>query len=198
VPSQPSSVSRSAPSTTPTPPVALRLIEPSDAECLAGLLTADREILARWEPAREDHFFNADGQVAVIEKLLGQHATGRCLPWVITVADEPVGRVTVRDLTGRPFHKAIIGYWVANAFASRGYATAAVALAIHDLGRRGDLHRVEATTQVANEASHRVLRRNGFSLMGLAREHIFTAGRWHDELLWELVLDTDSSDQEAR
>lgn len=85
----------------------LRLIEPSDAERLADLLTADREILAWWETAREDHFFNADGQLAVIAELLGQHAI-------------------------------------------------------------------------------------------VARDRFFTAGRWHDELLWERMLETDSSGQEAR
>jgi len=40
-----------------------------------------------------------------------------------------------------------------------------------------------------NLASQHVLRRNGFLPYGVARSHIFTAGQWRDEVLWERLLD---------
>ncbi len=55
---------------------------------------------------------------------------------------------------------------------------------IRELG----LHRAEATTQIENIASQNVLRKNGFVPIGIAHEHIFTGGAWHDEIFWERIL----------
>jgi ribosomal-protein-alanine N-acetyltransferase len=52
-----------------------------------------------------------------------------------------------------------------------------------------DLHRAEAFTQMDNLGSQHVLRNNGFVPCGVARAHIFTAGMWRDEILWERLLD---------
>jgi [ribosomal protein S5]-alanine N-acetyltransferase len=40
-----------------------------------------------------------------------------------------------------------------------------------------------------NLGSQHVLRNNGFVPCGVARSRIFTAGVWHDEILWERLLD---------
>lgn len=54
-----------------------------------------------------------------------------------------------------------------------------------DLG----LHGPEAFTQIENTASQNVLRRNHFLPIGIARSHIFTVGAWHDEIMWERLLE---------
>ena len=54
-----------------------------------------------------------------------------------------------------------------------------------DLG----LHRAEAHTQIENVSSQNVLRKNGFLPIGIVRSHIFTAGAWHDEIMWERLLE---------
>jgi RimJ/RimL family protein N-acetyltransferase len=38
-------------------------------------------------------------------------------------------------------------------------------------------------------AGQRDLRNNGFLPCGVFRSHIFTAGAWRDEILWERLLD---------
>lgn len=171
----------------------VRQIAAADAEQLAALQSADREILRRWEPERHDDYFTPDGQRTLIMQLLDLQAVGRCLPLVIQSDGRLIGRLTIREIAGRPVHKATLGYWVADSDAGRGHAGRAVAEGIRRATQELGLHRLEASTQVANEASQRVLRRNGFQLMGVAHDHIFTAGRWHDELLWERLLDSDAS-----
>ncbi|HEY9289756.1 MAG TPA: GNAT family protein [Microlunatus sp.] len=168
----------------------LRLISPDDAGRLAELQSVDREILSRWEPERAPGYFTPTGQLELITNLLTQCDQGVCRPWVIESGGELIGRLTMRSIAGVPVHKATIGYWVASSYAGRGHASRAVAECLLIARRELRLHRIEASTQIANEASQRVLRRNGFTLMGVAHDHIFTAGRWHDELLWERQLGT--------
>jgi ribosomal-protein-alanine N-acetyltransferase len=51
------------------------------------------------------------------------------------------------------------------------------------------LRRAEASTNLENLASQRVLRRNGFSPYGVAHSSILLRGSWRDALLWERLLD---------
>jgi ribosomal-protein-alanine N-acetyltransferase len=56
---------------------------------------------------------------------------------------------------------------------------------MRDLG----LHRAEALTQIENTASQNVLRKNRFRPAGILQSGIFTAGAWHDEIMWERLLE---------
>ena len=49
------------------------------------------------------------------------------------------------------------------------------------------LHRLEAGTLVDNFASQRVLEKNGFERIGLARNYLLIAGEWRDHVLFERV-----------
>jgi GNAT acetyltransferase-like protein len=51
------------------------------------------------------------------------------------------------------------------------------------------LHRVVAGTLVDNHASQRVLARNAFELIGLAREAGRIGGAWRDQLLFQRLAD---------
>jgi len=59
----------------------------------------------------------------------------------------------------------------------------AVHLAFHEL----HLHRVQAETLVHNLWSQRVLDRLGFARYGLAPAYLKIAGRWQDNLLYQLL-----------
>jgi ribosomal-protein-alanine N-acetyltransferase len=54
----------------------------------------------------------------------------------------------------------------------------------HAFGSLG-LHRLEAGTLVDNPASQRVLEKNGFELVGLARNYLHIGGEWRDHLLYQ-------------
>ena len=161
--------------------VTTRLIDVGDAERLALLLRENRDFLAPYEPLREDAWFTAEGQRAVVDADLRAHEQGTGLPHV--VLDDTgavVGRATLNGIVRGAFQSCSIGYWVAQAAGGRGVATAAVArltgLAFDELG----LHRVQAEVLVDNVRSRRVLERNGFTRYGLAPRYLRIAGRWQD------------------
>ncbi len=167
---------------------ACRLISTEDAPVLAGLLQANREFLAPWEPIRADEHFTEAGQRVAIQAALAERAVGRSLPCVMV--DEQgavVGRVNLNNIVRGAAQSASLGYWLARASGGRGVATAAV----HDITRLAfaelGLHRIQADTLVDNVPSQRVLARNGFVRIGLAPQYLKIAGRWQDCILHQLV-----------
>jgi ribosomal-protein-alanine N-acetyltransferase len=86
-----------------------------------------------------------------------------------------------------PFQSCTLGYWVSAADNGRGLATAAA----HDIVQAAfdglRLHRIEASTQVHNIKSQRVLERTGFIRIGVAPEYLNIDGDWKDVALYQLV-----------
>jgi ribosomal-protein-alanine N-acetyltransferase len=167
-----------------------RLISLDDAPVLAGLVTANREFLAPWEPVRGEEYFTEAGQRVSIDASLAEHERGRGLPCVIVDSEGAViGRVNLNTIVRGAAQSASLGYWLAQSAGGRGFATAAVRdivrVAFSELG----LHRIQADTLVHNGASQRVLERNGFVRIGLAPRYLKIAGRWQDCILHQLLAD---------
>jgi [ribosomal protein S5]-alanine N-acetyltransferase len=82
---------------------------------------------------------------------------------------------------------ALLGYWVNEWDNGKGVATSAVGLIRqHAFGELG-LHRIEAGTLPENQASQRVLERNGFVQYGIAPAFLKIAGEWRDHVLYQCV-----------
>jgi [ribosomal protein S5]-alanine N-acetyltransferase len=168
-----------------------RLLALGDADDLVELLRRNREFLAPWEPTRGPEFFTLDGQREAIRRMLSERKRGLTIPHVILAEDRVVGRVTLSNVVRGPLQSCTIGYWVSAGVNGQGHATAAVAqmaqVAFGELG----LHRIEAGTLRHNTGSQRVLERNGFERIGVARSYLRIAGSWQDHLLYQL-LDPDA------
>jgi ribosomal-protein-alanine N-acetyltransferase len=154
----------------------------TDAGELAALLIDNHEFLAPFEPVRDQRFFTTDGQQ---ERLAEEAAKA----FAIVADDLIVGTVTISNIVYGHFQSANLGYWVAERLGGRGLATGAVAevvgIAFGELG----LHRLEAATLVDNRPSQRVLEKNRFDRIGLARRYLEIAGEWRDHLLFQRTAD---------
>jgi len=170
-----------------------RLAALDDAPVLAELLRRNRDFLAPWEPVRGEDYFTADGQRAVLQADLAQHAQGSKLPHVILDSGSVIGRITLNGIVRGPFQSCSVGYWVSAGHNGRGFATRAVReivrVAFEELG----LHRVQAETLLHNVRSRRVLKRNGFVPIGLAPAYLNIAGEWQDMDLFQVVNDAWSA-----
>lgn len=174
--------------TVPDDETGIRLVRPEDAPELAAHLACDAEAFARWEPDRPEAFYTAEGQLRRIERQLEEHRRGGTWPGVVVAGDAVIGQVTSSGIVRGPFRKGSVGYWVATPHQGRGHARRAVGLLLRLMAGELDLHRAEASTQLENLASQRVLRANGFSPYGVAHAHILLQGAWRDGLLWERTL----------
>lgn len=162
--------------------MAIRPIEPEDAAELALLVVENRTFLEPFEPDREERFFTMDGQREWIEN-------DGIQAFAILDGNRIAGTVTLSNIVHGPLQSANLGYWVAERLSGRGLATRAVgeaaAIAFGELG----LHRLEAGTLVDNVPSQRVLEKNGFERIGLARRYLRIAGEWRDHLLFQRTAD---------
>lgn len=124
--------------------------------------TANREYFAATIPDRGDDFF-AD-YPSRHAALLRMQAEGTDLFHLLLTDDETVaGRVNLVCISDG---EAEIGYRVGRDFAGRGLATEAVGRVCALAGTVYGLKRLRAGTGVDNHASHKVLLRNGFRVLG--------------------------------
>jgi [ribosomal protein S5]-alanine N-acetyltransferase len=169
--------------------VSTRLVAPEDVPALVGLLRANREFLAPWEPARTDDYFTNAYHDAAVRRVLAQYQTGDAVPHVIVGDGAVLGRITLTNVVYGSFQSANLGYWVASTANGRGVATAAVAALLRVAFVECGLHRVEAATLLHNIGSQRVLERNGFTRIGIAPRYLQIAGKYQDHILYQRLVD---------
>ena len=163
----------------------IRPVRPEDADELAALYAANRDFLAPYEPVRPPEFFTAEGQRERLERQL----EGETHPFAILDGDAIAGTINAFSIVRDGPESCVIGYWVDGARNGRGLASAAVAeILVYVFGALA-LHRVEAATLVDNVASQRVLEKNGFDRIGLARRFLRIDGDWRDFLLFQRLAD---------
>jgi RimJ/RimL family protein N-acetyltransferase len=84
-------------------------------------------------------------------------------------------------------HRAEIGYWLAPPYRGGGIMTDVVRAACEFAVAKWELVRITAHVFGFNQASARVLEKNGFELEGTLRKHIKKDGRLIDAKLYALV-----------
>ena len=159
----------------------IRELTAADADELAALYAANRNFLEPFEPERGDAWFTATGQR---ERLAHPLAGWR---FAILDGDAIAGTISVSDVVRGAFHSAHVGYWVDAARNGRGLATQAVGDVVEFAFGRARLHRLQAATLVDNHASQRVLEKNAFERIGLARRYLHIGGDWRDHILFERI-----------
>ncbi|MEZ5987819.1 MAG: GNAT family protein [Planctomycetota bacterium] len=107
--------------------------------------------------------------------------------FAIRLEDEAIGGIGLHRHGDVHRHTAELGYWLGRAHWGKGYASEAVAAILPHAFDTLALVRVEATCFEGNEASRRVLERNGFTCEGRTRMSVYKAGRFHDQWIYARI-----------
>lgn len=172
-----------------TPRTAIRLIEAGDAARLLRFREANREHLARWEPAREAWYFTLDQCRQYIDEAREAVRLDRAYPFVMLdhMDERILGTFTFANVVRGAFQACHLGYAVAADMQGKGVMKEALevglAWAFGPLG----LHRVMANYMPDNERSAGLLRALGFQREGFAPAYLLIAGRWEDHVLTALI-----------
>ncbi|MFE4174989.1 GNAT family N-acetyltransferase [Streptomyces sp. NPDC056909] len=161
--------------------IRLRPSGPDDAGSVAEALARNRAHLRPWDPHRPADYFTARFQA---ERLADPSARR----WLLADGTRVVGEATLSSIALGAFRNAILGYWIDAAYLNRGLATRAVEEVCRAARDELGLHRVEASTLLANAASQRVLRKCGFELFGTAPLYLHIDGEWRDHHLFQRIL----------
>lgn len=159
-----------------------------DAEALLEFELENRAYFETWINAREDSYYNLGSVQQAIATAQGDASADRAYQFLVKRKEVIVGRVNLSGVTRPYFNKASLGYRIGERFAGGGYATKAVELVLSKARDDFDLWRIEATVRPENQASSRVLTRNGFTVYGTARRSMKLHGVWYDLLHFECHL----------
>jgi [ribosomal protein S5]-alanine N-acetyltransferase len=170
--------------------MAIRPVELDDAPALSALYVRNRAFLEPYEQPRDEHFYTVDGQRERTRLALRFARQGQLLRFVVLDADDEIaGVIAIENVIRGPAQSASVGYWISQDRNGLGLATAAVAdvvrIAFGELG----LHRLQAGTLVDNLASQRVLAKNGFERIGVARRFLHIGGAWRDHVLFQRLAE---------
>jgi aminoglycoside 6'-N-acetyltransferase len=80
-----------------------------------------------------------------------------------------------------------IGYALLPSERNKGYGTEAITIIVDYLFLTRQIVRIQATTDLRNKASRRVLEKNGFQREGIIRKAGFVRGQWRDEYLYGIL-----------
>ena len=80
-----------------------------------------------------------------------------------------------------------IYYYLVQSERGKGYGTEAVMIMVDYLFLSRELMRVQATTEVSNIVSQRVLEKVGFTKEGIIRKSNFSRGKWCDDCLYSIL-----------
>lgn len=153
------------------------------------LLVRNRAFLEPYDPYRPQSDFTLEGQRAAIAELAVARATDAAYAFCIRAGGRIVGRVTLSQVFRKAFRNCYLGYWVDEEHNGRGYATAAVRLAVLHAFDELDLHRVQANVMSSNPRSVRVLEKAGFRKEGRALRYLQIAGRWEDHDMYAITVE---------
>jgi [ribosomal protein S5]-alanine N-acetyltransferase len=100
-----------------------------------------------------------------------------------------LGGFNINNIVYGRFQSAAIAYWAFAGSAGRGIMSEGLGLligwAFTDLG----LHRLEANIQPGNDASIRLVKRNGFRNEGYSPDYLFIDGAWRDHERWAITVE---------
>ena len=143
----------------------------------------NRAFLESYDPRREEIFFTEDYQRLLLVQDEAMAQCGRGFRFYIRLTEEPdrvAGTISLTSIVMGAFRSCFLGYKLDKDYLNRGLMTAAVGLVTDYAFSQLQLHRIEANVMPWNQASLRVVEKNGYQPEGLAREYLYINGRWED------------------
>ncbi len=186
--------------TIPGEGVYLRVPQMSDFQQWSALRAYSRAFLTPWEPV-----WPADDlSRAAFRRRMGRYArdmqADEAYPFLIFRARDHalMGGLTLSNVRRGACQAAVLGYWMGEPFAGRGFMTAAVRALLPVAHEVLHLHRIEAVCIPRNIPSIHLLRTCGFVQEGYARKYLCINGVWEDHLMFARLNKDDIAPNPVR
>ncbi len=165
----------------------IRLVPPKRALArdLTEFYRKNREFLRKYEPLRSPEFYSLRVQQDLLRDEIAAQKAGSSCYFYMQEANAQSGIIGMLSLTGilrGVFCSAFLGYKMDQEYTNRGYMTMAVGMVTEYAFQTLGLHRIEANVMPWNEASLRVLEKNGYEKEGLAKKYLKINGKWEDHV----------------
>lgn len=168
------------------PALAIKLLEPADAETIFPMIDRDRGYLAEWLPWVERTRSAADVRQFITDIVTPQWLDNRGPQCGIWMEEAFAGTIGCHPIDWRN-RNCSLGYWIASQYQGRGIVTTAVAAMLDYLFFDLDLHRVVIQCGTGNHRSCAIPQRLAFTREGIAREAELVNNRWIDLVVWSIL-----------
>lgn len=113
------------------------------------------------------------------------HASGAGVGWLICLHENSnvIGSIRINSIEKKA-QCGVLGYELHTDYWSQGYLTEALAAVVHHAHKELLLNRLEAWTSEGNDASERVLLKNGFQFEGMQREKVWVRDQYQSIRLY--------------
>jgi ribosomal-protein-alanine N-acetyltransferase len=99
------------------------------------------------------------------------------------------GLININSIVRGRFQSGSVSYAAFVPTAGQGYLSAGLGLAVHDAFDTLRLHRLEANIQPGNQASIKLVQRQGFRKEGYSPDFLFIDGAWRDHERWAITTE---------
>src|SRR5260370_2320226 len=171
---------------TSSPTGTVRPAAPGDAELLRQW-RAETSV-RRFQPLNDLPTSQLRADVASQRMSELYRGQGDKFEWIVQVDGQPAGWITL-VVSNWEHGLAEVGYALSTAFQAQGLMTDALGQLLEDLFNNTNLERIEARCAIDNDASRRVLEKNGFEREGHLRGYFKLRGRRIDNYLFGLLRD---------
>jgi len=169
--------------------VFLRLPRLSDYKAWSTLRTQSAPFLRPWEPTWPDDDLTRPAFRARLGAYGRELEAGEAFPFFLFRREDEalIGGVRLFHIRRGVAQSAVMGYWIGEPHARRGYTRdgvkATIGFAFGQLG----LHRLEAACMPENAPSAALLLKSGFREEGYAPAYLKINGEWRDHRLFGMV-----------
>lgn len=171
--------------------LSLRAPQPADYPAWYALRRKSQEFLRPYEPRWTEADLGRRLYLARLYRGRQEAAAGTDYTFLIFLGrdgkGELLGGLTISNIRRRAAQFANVGYWMGVGFAGQGFMTEAVGTVLPYVFDTLSLHRLHAAFMPHNQASRRVLEKNGFREEGFAESYLQIDGRWADHVLFGLT-----------
>lgn len=173
--------------------VYLRLPERSDFSAWRELRMESRSFLQPWEPSWAPDELSRISFLGRIGRYERDFAQGQAVPLFLLAREDDslLGGVTIGYIRRGAAQSCMLGYWMGQRHAGRGYMSEAISLVVPHIFRSMKLHRIEAACIPENTRSIHLLEKAGFRREGCLREYLKINGVWRDHLMFARVAHRD-------
>ena len=167
-----------------TPRLTMRALNLGDADA-AFAMRSDAEVMKYIDrpPAK-----SIDETISWIKLILDLHQKNEGVLWALSLhgSDEIIGSIGIWQMD-KVNHRAEIGYMLSTAHQGKGYMQEALVEAIKYAFGYINLHSIEANVNPGNQASVKLLERNGFVREGYFRDKFYYNGKFLDSAVYCLI-----------
>ncbi|GAA0398298.1 GNAT family N-acetyltransferase [Paenibacillus motobuensis] len=159
------------------------LISQANAKEILEFEKENRDFFEAFVPSRGDEYYQPAIFQEIINSLIEEQLQDLCYMYVIRNQEgEMVGRINIVDIVQEKCRRAELGYRIGQKHGGKGYATAAVKLAINEAFERHRIEQLEAGTSPSNRGSQIVLIKNGFEFVRREGQAVQVGDRLEDSI----------------